>query len=166
MTEQHTTGAPDAAEQESQQRAGASDAAEHDNHEGDASGVAQPERTNDDRPQGHRLFWALLAVGVLLGLAVVVVAGAAAGWGYAIAVAIVIVIALLFVAAHSLIGRYKTRRYGEHMRDVVAERGDDPIPHMGFDDETALGDTAQQSDLDSHSEIGHSTGARHNSTLG
>lgn len=132
----------------------------------DPPGVDTQEHSNASHPGSPWTFRILLAFGLLIGIVVAVIAGATSGWGYAIAVAILLVIAFGFVGAHRLVGLYKTRLYGDRMREIVAGQGDDPIPHLGFDDATALGDTAQQADLDTHSDMERSTGARHSSRLG
>lgn len=86
----------------------------------------------------------LLVAGVAAGIALAVVAGVAAGGGFAIAVLIFVAALLVFFGVHRALALSKTRRYGDRAADASAEDADDPIPHVGFDEETALGDSAQQ----------------------
>jgi hypothetical protein len=86
--------------------------------------------------------------GLVLLTIVAIAAGIAAGARYAIPVGILAALGWLFYASHRfLAGRRPSR----------GDDSDSAIPHMGFDDDTPLGDTQQHPD--SHAQP-RSTGAR------
>lgn len=108
--------------------------------------------------------WLALAGAVAL-VVLAVVAAVAVGAQYAIPVGIIALLAAGFLGAHRLTGLMKTRRYESASgpaQDEAASDGDDPIPHLGFDQESSLGDTAQMSDEEqaSHADMNKSTGER------
>jgi hypothetical protein len=100
--------------------------------------------------------WPVLA-GALLLTVVAVAAGILAGGAYVIAVLVLAALGWAFYATHRLLARAGTRRSAEGGR-TQDEDADEPIPHIGFDDHTAVGDTDQHPDMP-HSES-RSTGAR------
>lgn len=87
--------------------------------------------------------WAV-GIAIVMVLAVAVVAVIAVGAQYAIPFVVLAALGLVFFGVHLSIGRSKTARYGARAQDATADRGDDPVPHIGFDDSTALGSTDQQ----------------------
>jgi hypothetical protein len=100
--------------------------------------------------------WPVALAGVLLA-AVAVGAGVAAGAQYAIPVAVLGALGLIFYATHRTLGLRATRR-GPAGEMRSEDDGDEPVPHLGFDERTELGDTEQQPDVQ-HAEP-RSTGAR------
>jgi hypothetical protein len=98
----------------------------------------------------------LLAGAALLTI-VAVAAGILAGGAYVIAVLVLAVLGWIFYAGQRLLALRGTRRTPSGGL-TADEDGDEPIPNVGFDDRTAVGDTEQQPDV-AHSEP-RSTGAR------
>ena len=106
-------------------------------------------------------FKALLAVGVGIVVVVAVAAAVMAGGSYAIPVVVLAVLVLGFVGFHRLLGRQKSARHGDRVGDEVASDSDDPVPHFGFEEGTALGDDSEagSQDAEEHSEMRPGTGA-------
>jgi flagellar biosynthesis/type III secretory pathway M-ring protein FliF/YscJ len=107
----------------------------------------------------------LAGAAVIALVVMAVVAALTAGAQYAIPFVVIAVLAAIFLAVHRTMGRMKTRRYDSESRpaqDVAAEDGSDPVPHLGFDQESSLGDNAQLSDEEqmSHADMNKSTGER------
>ena len=118
----------------------------------------------EQREVGKPFPW-LAGAAVLALIALAVVAVVTAGAQYAIPFVIIAALGALFLATHRTLGMLKTRRYSADSRaaqDTSAADGDDPIPHLGFDQESSLGDSAQMSDEEqmSHADMNKSTGQR------
>lgn len=106
--------------------------------------------------------WAVGAGFVAL-VAVAVIAGATAGWAYAIPFAVLAGLAVIFVGTHRLLGLVRTERYRSGPAEEAAP-GDarDPLPHMGYDEHSQVGATAQLSDEEqaAHADMERSSGQR------
>jgi hypothetical protein len=75
-------------------------------------------------------------------------AGATAGWRYFLPFLIVFALLLGFVGVHRWLGRRKSTKYGGRVVDGMAEDASDPVPHVGFDDGSELGEGSQYADED------------------
>ena len=107
----------------------------------------------------------LAGAAVIVLVVLAVVAALTAGAQYAIPFGVIALLAALFLIAHRTMGLMKTKRYESESRpaqDVAADDGSDPVPHLGFDQESSLGDNAQLSDEEqmSHADMNKSTGQR------
>jgi hypothetical protein len=128
--------------------------------------ITEEERAADrDRAGAERrpFPWAVgLGFAALAVLAVVV--GATAGWAYAIPVLVLAAVAAVFIGAHRAMGLAQSRRHGGGgAREAAADDAGDPVPHMGFDEQSQLGSTAQLSDEDqaaSHADMERASGER------
>jgi hypothetical protein len=105
-------------------------------------------------------FKGLLAVGLGIALIMAVAAAVGGGISYAIPVVVLTVVVLGFVGFHRLLGRQKSARHGDRVRDEVASDSEDPVPHFGFEEKTALGadSDAGTQDAEEHSEMRPGTG--------
>ena len=113
----------------------------------------------------QRPFPWLAGAAVIALVVLALVAALTAGAQYAIPFGVIAALAALFLGTHRALGLMKTRRYSSESRpaeDVAADDGDDPLPHMGFDEESSLGDNAQLSSEEqmSHADMNKSTGQR------
>jgi hypothetical protein len=98
-----------------------------------------------------------LLAGALLLTIVAVAAGILLGGSYVIPVLVLAALGWLFYAVQRMLALRATRRTEDG--GLTAEEDDSsPIPNVGFDDRTAVGDTEQQPDV-AHSDP-RSTGAR------
>jgi hypothetical protein len=89
--------------------------------------------------------WMTLAGTVTL-VAVAVVAGATAGWNYTIPFAVLGLVIVLFVGGHRAVGLMKTRcRPGRPREEKAPADERDAFPHLGFDERSNIGSTAQHS---------------------
>ena len=126
--------------------------------------ISEDERAvTRERAEALRRPFPWLALAGALALAgLAVVAAFTAGAQYAIPFGVFAVLAALFVGVHRMLGQVKTQRYDEpgKAQEQAAEDADDPVPHMGFDEESQLGQTAQLSDEEqaSHADMERSTG--------
>jgi hypothetical protein len=92
-----------------------------------------------------------------------VVAGATAGWAYAIPVLVLAAVMAVFLGSHRAMGIAQSRRHGGgHARESAADDARDPVPHMGFDEQSQLGSTAQLSDEEqaAHADMERASGER------
>ena len=105
-------------------------------------------------------FKGLLAVGLGIVVIVAVAAAVMAGGSYAIPVLVLAVLVLGFVGFHRLLARQKSARHGDRVGDEVASDSEDPVPHFGLEEDTALGDDsdAGSQDAGEHSEMRPGTG--------
>lgn len=88
---------------------------------------------------------AILAI-IAAFVVIAVVAGVAAGAQYAIPVVVLLAIVLAFLGFHRAVGAAKTEQHGDRAADAAASDSEDPVPHMGFDDQSSLGDSDEQPD--------------------
>jgi hypothetical protein len=104
--------------------------------------------------------WVALG-GVIVLVAVAAVAVLSAGGRYAIPFAVLTLILAVFVGTHRVLGWMQTRRHetGRAEEKAAADSGD-PIPHLGFDEQSQLGATAQSSaeEDQAHTDMERSTG--------
>ena len=106
--------------------------------------------------------WAV-GIGFAALAALAIVAGATAGWAYAIPFLVLAVVAAIFVGSHWALGIAQTRRHGRGpAREAAPDDAGDPVPHMGFDEQSQLGATAQLSDEEqaAHADMERSSGER------
>jgi hypothetical protein len=127
--------------------------------------ISEEERQVDrerDRAARRPFPWAL--AGGFATLAVLgIVAGATAGWRYAIPFGVFAAVAAVFIATHHALGRAQTRRYATGPADEAApDDARDPVPHLGYDEQSQLGSTAQLSDEEqaAHADMERSPGQR------
>jgi hypothetical protein len=106
--------------------------------------------------------WAV-GIGFAVLAALAVVAGATAGWAYAIPVLVLAAVVAVFVGSHWALGVAQTRRYGRGpAREAAPDDARDPVPHMGYDEQSQLGATAQLSDEEqaAHADMDRASGER------
>jgi hypothetical protein len=106
--------------------------------------------------------WAVIAT-VLVVLGVAIVAGASVGWQYAIPFAVLGALIGVFLGVHRAQGRMATVDYPEgRAEDAAAADAENPVPHLGFDEETQLGASSEQSDAEraAHADVERSPGRR------
>ena len=108
--------------------------------------------------------WLMVGAAVAL-VAVAVVAGAVAGWMYLIPFALLGLTIAVFVGTHRLLGAMQTRRYPRGSGPAEEQAPDDerdPVPHLGFDEKSQLGATAQTSgeEQQAHADMERSPGQR------
>jgi nitrogen fixation-related uncharacterized protein len=131
--------------------------------------ITEDERALDrERAEGEALRrpfpWLMMgAAAALVGVAIV--AGAVAGWSYLIPFALLGLAIAIFVGGHRLLGAMQTRRYDRGAGPAEEKApGDesDPVPHLGFDEKSQLGATAQTSgeEEQAHADAERSTGER------
>jgi hypothetical protein len=99
----------------------------------------------------------------LASLATAVIAGASAGWEYTIPFALLAALLLGFAMTHWALGRRATaERPAGGAEDAAARDADNPLPHFGFDDETALGASAEQAGAEgqAHADMERGPGRR------
>jgi hypothetical protein len=96
-------------------------------------------------PATHRpsRFTTLLLLGVAAGVLLAVVAGVTAGWSYAIPVLGVVAAILVLVAIQRTLAVASTHRRNGRV-NAAADDNEDPIPHIGLDDDEPLGATPDQ----------------------
>jgi hypothetical protein len=73
------------------------------------------------------------------------------------------VVAAIFIATHRVLGHAQTRRYATGPAEEAApEDARDPVPHLGYDEQSQLGSTAQLSDEEqaAHANMERSPGQR------
>jgi hypothetical protein len=141
-----------------------SEAADRQVHPTNAPITEEERAVTREREEALRRPFPWLMVGGMLALAgVAVVAGAMAGWRYLIPFALLALIIGVFVGTHRLLGAMQTRRYSRGAgpaEEKAPSDEDDPVPHLGFDEKSQLGDTAQTSSEEdqAHADPGRSTG--------
>jgi hypothetical protein len=96
-----------------------------------------------------RRFLVLTSVAAATVVALGLFAGATAGWRYLLPFLIVLALLLGFVGVLRWLGRRKSTKYGGRVVDGVAEDASDPVPHVGFDEGSELGQGPQYADEDS-----------------
>lgn len=106
---------------------------------------AAAERTGGPTGPGRAFPPAIVAM-IAAFVVIAVVAGVAAGAQYAIPVVVLLAIVLAFLGFHRAVGSAKTERHGDATGDAAASDAEDPVPHMGFDDQSSLGDSSEQPD--------------------
>jgi hypothetical protein len=112
--------------------------------------------SKSDRPHGDapsptpRRFLVLTGAAAATVVALGLFAGATAGWAYVLPFLIVLALLLGFVGVHRWLGLRKSTKYGDHVVDGVAEDASDPVPHVGFDEGSELGEGPQYADEDAH----------------
>ena len=127
--------------------------------------ITEEERAADrDRAGAERrpFPWAT-AIGFAALAVLAVVVGATAGWAYAIPVLVLAAVAAVFVGSHRAMGIAQSRRHGPGPeREAAADDARDPVPHMGFDEQSQLGATAQLSDEEqaAHADMERASGER------
>jgi len=127
--------------------------------------ITEDERrdTRDRQSAERRPFPWAVGVGFTALAALAVVAGATAGWAYAIPFAVLAAVAATFVGSHWALGIAQTRRHGQGpAREAAPDDARDPVPHMGYDEQSQLGATAQLSDEEqaAHADMERSSGER------
>ena len=104
--------------------------------------------------------WVALG-GVIVLVGVAAVAVLSAGGRYAISFAILAVVVAVFVGTPRVLGWMQTRRYETgRAEEKSAADGADSVPHLGFDEQSQLGATAQSSaeEDQAHTDMERSTG--------
>jgi peptidoglycan/LPS O-acetylase OafA/YrhL len=99
-----------------------------------------------DRPRPAGLAWLLPAAAVFYVVCAVV--AATAGPAYAVAALAAGVIPATAAALLIATARTKTAGDDEHPRDLASSATDAPLPGIGIDSETPLGDTPEHSDAE------------------
>jgi hypothetical protein len=89
----------------------------------------------------------LLLIGVAAGVLLAVVAGVAAGWSFAIPVLGVVAAILVLVAIQRTLTVASTHRRNGRA-NAAASDNEDPIPHIGLDDDEPLGATPDQGSVE------------------
>jgi hypothetical protein len=111
----------------------------------------------------HRPFPWAVGIGFVVLAALAVIAGATAGWAYAIPVLVLAAVVAVFVGSHWALGVAQTHRYGRGpAREAAPDDARDPVPHMGYDEQSQLGATAQLSDEEqaAHADMERASGER------
>jgi hypothetical protein len=127
--------------------------------------ISEEERqdTRDRVGARRRPFPWAVGIGFAALAALGVVAGATAGWAYAIPVLVLAAVAAVFIGAHWALGVAQNRRYGRgRAREAAPDDARDPVPHMGYDEQSQVGATAQLSDEEqaAHADMERSSGER------
>lgn len=104
------------------------------------------EREREGEPAPRGLASRVIPLGLTVAVGLAILAWVTLGAQYMIPIALITAILLGFWAFHWSLGRAKTRQYGEGAEDAAAADGDDPIPHLGFDSQSDLGDTQEQTE--------------------
>jgi hypothetical protein len=91
---------------------------------------------------------ALLLAGLAAGAFLAAVAGIALGGSFIIPVVVFMAAVLALFGIQRALALMATRRYGDRAADATAEDADDPIPGIGFDEDTALGTSDQQTPVE------------------
>jgi hypothetical protein len=98
-----------------------------------------------DGDSGSAFSFALVG-GLVCAVGIAIAAWIALGPLFIIPVVLVTITLLAFSGIHRTLGFVKTRGKDEGAHDRFVEDGSDPVPHLGFDEQTALGDTGERSD--------------------
>jgi hypothetical protein len=126
--------------------------------------ISEEERGADrDRAGGERRPFPWVALGFAVLAVLAVVAGATAGWAYAIPVLALAAITAVFIGSHRAMGAAQSRRHGGGpAAEAAADDAGDPVPHIGFDEQSQLGATAQLSDEEqaAHADMERASGER------
>ncbi|HEV7462201.1 MAG TPA: hypothetical protein VGN78_16835 [Solirubrobacteraceae bacterium] len=111
----------------------------------------ESDRRDTDAPSPTpRRFLVLTGISAAIVIALGLFAGATGGWGYFLPFLIILALLLSFVGFHRWLGVRKSTKYGGQVVDGVAEDASDPVPHVGFDEGSELGEGPQYADEDAH----------------
>jgi hypothetical protein len=97
---------------------------------------------------------AAILAGIVALVVLAIIAAVAAGAAYAIPFAVIAVLLLIFALASRGLARHSSGPGEGHSGDD----SEDPVPHVGFDQDSSLGANPDQTTEDAHDDPGRSTG--------